>query len=104
MTAEWITAVCAVFGIGIILIGILVNPFKKLNSKLDDLDERTRELETNQKAILGSVRSIASDQVTEVLDAVVSPPSHGVGRSVWKYLILRRNSPQRPWNTSRGMS
>ena len=73
MTPQWITAACAVVAVGITLIGILVNPFKKLNSKLDDLDERTKALENKQNAILGAVRSIAPDSAVTVLDSVVSP-------------------------------
>ena len=72
MTPQWITAACALVGIAITLVGILVNPFKKLNGKLDDLDERNKRLETNQKAILGAVRSIAPDSAVTVLDSVVT--------------------------------
>ena len=42
MTPQWITAACALVAVAITLIGILVNPFKKLDGKLDDLDERTK--------------------------------------------------------------
>ena len=64
---------CALAAIVLTLIGILVNPFRKLNSKLDGLDKRTRELENNQNAILGTVRSIAPDSAITVLDSVVIP-------------------------------
>lgn len=73
MTPQWITAACALVAVGITLVGILVNPFKKLNGKLDDLDERTKALENKQNAILGAVRSIAPDSAITVLDSVVSP-------------------------------
>ena len=76
MTPQWITAACALVAVGITLIGILVNPFKKINNKLDKLDKHTKGLENNQNAILGAVRSIApdsADSAVTVLDSVVSP-------------------------------
>jgi uncharacterized protein YoxC len=73
MTPQWITAACALVAVGITLIGILVNPFKKINNKLDELDKHAKGLENNQNAILGAVRSIAPDSAVTVLDSVVSP-------------------------------
>ncbi len=73
MTPQWITAACALVAVGITLIGILVNPFKKINNKLD---KHAKGLENNQNAILGAVRSIApdsADSAVTVLDSVVSP-------------------------------
>lgn len=80
MTPEWITAGCALVVTLITVAGILINPLKKLNSKLDDLDKHTKELDTNQKAMLGVLRSVASEKEITVLDSVVTPSYTPGGR------------------------